>query len=160
MSCLLIIGCASWIGVALFKKADNGPVSLADAKSTGQVRAVTKDELLVDEKHQEEMAHEINKMHKYLNDLLGWGAWQSFKPVDKEEELKERMKYIREQLVPESKGTLKSDFNRAADGIESALEKDETKQMLITHRIFHDLDVVLNDTVVDVYWGVTETYGQ
>ncbi|MCF6136287.1 hypothetical protein [Pseudalkalibacillus berkeleyi] len=103
---------------------------------------------------------EINLMHTYFNELLGWGAWQSIDPTNKEEQLGDRLKYIRKILVPETRGTLKNDLNRAADGIERAIDENDTKHLLVTHRIFHDLDVVMNDIVVDVYWGVTETYGK
>jgi hypothetical protein len=157
---LIIVWIGGWVGVYLFKKTESGPTSLADAKSNGNVRVVSNDVLFVNESNEEEVLMEIGKMHEYMNQLLGWGAWQSFDPKNKEDELQMRLKHIRTIIVPETRGPLKSDLERAADGIETALEMNESDKLLITHRIFHDLDVVMNDIVVDVYWGVTKTYGK
>ncbi|WLD94172.1 hypothetical protein [Alkalihalobacillus sp. AL-G] len=144
--------------MSLLKKADD-TTTLSEAKELGKVRSVSNDSIFANSSNEEEIYAEIGDIHGYLNELLGWGAWQAVNPEKMKGELIAKQEYIEEILVPETKGTLRDDLERAADGIGKAIETNDTQDMLITHRIFHDLDVVMNDIVVEDYWGVTETYG-
>ncbi|WP_349409717.1 hypothetical protein [Pseudalkalibacillus sp. SCS-8] len=157
---LVVVGTSSFIGIYVLSEADEGPLTLGEARQNGSVRLVANESLLVNERKEEELMREVHAMHMYWNELLGWGAWKTFKPSEKKDALESKMKYIRTILVPETQGSLKKDLNRAADMIEEALKEDHTEKLRTTHRIFHDLDVVMNDIVVDVVWGVTETYGK
>ncbi len=157
---LIVIGIGGWTSFYLFQKADGGATTLKEAKSSGDVRVVSNDALFVNESNEEAVLKEISQMHTYLNQLLGWGAWQSFDPTNKEEELRTQLMHIEKIIAPETRGPLKKDMERAANSIEKALEENDSTHLKMAHRIFHDLDVVMNDIVVDVYWGVTATYGK
>ncbi|WP_257349282.1 hypothetical protein [Pseudalkalibacillus decolorationis] len=160
LSILFILVIGGWTSLSLLKDVnDEKASSLAEAKELGKVRAASSETIFVNSDKEGEIHAEIGQMHNYLNDLLGWGAWQSVNPDKMQEELETKHNYIVETLVPETKGTLKKDLLRAANGIQKALETNKVKSMFDTHRIFHDLDVVMNDIVVEDYWGVTETFG-
>ncbi|WP_408009640.1 hypothetical protein ACJROX_04885 [Pseudalkalibacillus sp. A8] len=157
---IFIVGFGGWTGMYLLNKTNEGTETLADAKSSGEVRVVDNDALFVNGNKEEEFSREVAKMHAYFNKLLGWGAWRTFEPKNKDEELESQLEYINDILLAETSGSLAIDMERAAAGIEKALETNATKEMFITHRIFHDLDVVMNDNVAEDYWGVTTTFGK
>ncbi|WP_221568161.1 hypothetical protein [Alkalihalobacillus sp. TS-13] len=156
---IFIVAIGGWAGMQMLKKANDESVTLADAKSNGEVRVVADDTIFVNGK-EEEFSREVAKMHAYFNELLGWGGWRTFDPDSKEEELQSQLQYINTILLPETTGTLATDMERAAKGIEAALKTNSTKELFITHRIFHDLDVVMNENTADDYWGITTTYGK
>ncbi|MGP4081786.1 hypothetical protein ACTWQL_17915 [Pseudalkalibacillus sp. R45] len=156
---IFIVVIGGWTGMQMLKKANDESVTLADAKNNGEVRVVSDDTIFVNGK-EEEFSREIAKMHAYFNELLGWGGWRTFDPKSKDDELQSQLQYINTILLPETTGTLATDMQRASEGIEKALETNTTEEMFITHRIFHDLDVVMNDNTADDYWGITTTYGK
>ncbi|MCF6411159.1 hypothetical protein [Pseudalkalibacillus salsuginis] len=157
---IVIVGIGGWTSMYLLNKANESSETLADAKSNGEIRVVDHDAIFVDGNKEEEFSREVAKMHAYFNKLLGWGAWRTFEPKSKDEELESQLEYINDILLPETSGSLAVDMERAAKGIEKALETNTTEEMFITHRIFHDLDVVMNDNVAEDYWGATATYGK
>ncbi|WP_261130030.1 hypothetical protein [Bacillus sp. Marseille-Q3570] len=159
VSVIFIVVTGGWAGIQMFKKANDESITLADAKDNGEVRVVSEDTIFVNGK-EEEFSREVAKMHAYFNELLGWGGWRTFDPKSKDDELHSQLQYINTILLPETTGTLAKDMERAAEGIEEALKTNSTEELFISHRIFHDLDVVMNDNTAEDYWGVTTTYGK
>jgi hypothetical protein len=153
-------------GIAVYKIAgsfsltvSDKPVSLEEAKQQGGVREVNRDDIVEEEGKAIGIEESITDFHAYFNKLLCWGAWRTLDPQSKQAQLTEKINEIEEDLLSETKGTLKADLQTAVNGINKAIETNDAKEMLVTHRIFHDLDAVMNGVEVNTYWGATETYG-
>lgn len=96
----------------------------------------------------------IKDQHKFFNESAGWGGIDSIKW----NEQKNHAKALIEDLSKtEISTTLEADFARITElaSIISNGKKDKTV-ILYLHRLFHDLDVEINDYRSKDYFEVTE----
>jgi flagellar basal body-associated protein FliL len=106
-----------------------------------------------------EIQGRLNEMHEYWNDELGYGKWNSYSFEVNTNELNQKVKEIREQILPFTAGPLKEDVETAANKIEVGLKDKNIDTLKMAHRIFHDLDITLNGyQSATTYWEVTETW--
>ncbi|KZE64258.1 hypothetical protein AWM68_14270 [Fictibacillus phosphorivorans] len=106
-----------------------------------------------------EIQRRLNVMHEYWNGRLGYDQWTSYKVGTHTSELKRIENNIREKILPYVGGPLQTDIENAIGKIERSIETKSVEPLKGVHRIFHDLDITLNDySDASDFWEVTETY--
>lgn len=106
-----------------------------------------------------EIQRRLNVMHEYWNGRLGYDQWTSYKVGTHTSELKKVENDIREKILPYVGGPLQTDIENAVGKIERSIETKSVEPLKGVHRIFHDLDITLNDySDASDFWEVTETY--
>jgi hypothetical protein len=106
-----------------------------------------------------EIQRRINVMHEYWNAELGYDAWTKYSVLSNKDELSTVAEDIRNKILPFVSGPLKVDIDNAIVKIESSFKSNNVDSLKGVHRIFHDLDITLNDYEQDgMFWEVTETY--
>ncbi|WNB92748.1 hypothetical protein [Bacillus sp. NEB1478] len=161
LSLFLIGGVGTWGYFALFGTSSTSEVDLPSEeeitnaeKSTGT--AIYKPTIQVPVT---EINHRINRMHEYWNSELGFGNWHNYKINSNLEELKSKVQETQQDILPYVSGPLKKDVETAINKIEAGYHEKNIDALKGAHRIFHDLDITLNDykSTTD-FWEVTETY--
>ncbi|TLS37260.1 hypothetical protein [Pseudalkalibacillus caeni] len=159
----LIVSAIIIAAFSVYYFGDDSTRTLQEAKKNDEVNDVEPEKIIKEEENIKEAKAFLNKqihlIHDYFNNLLGYGAWKGVKPQERSVQLEEQKRVIEEDLLPKTEGTLKTDLEDAVKGIDDALANNNVKDLFITHRILHDLDVVFNDYQADRYWGVTKTFG-
>ncbi|MDM5315124.1 hypothetical protein QUF49_03900 [Fictibacillus sp. b24] len=106
-----------------------------------------------------EIQRRLNVMHEYWNSRLGYDQWNNYKVDTHTSELKKVENDIREKILPYVGGPLKTDIEVAIGKIERSIETKSVEPLKGVHRIFHDLDITLNDYQdASDFWEVTETF--
>jgi len=115
-------------------------------------------EFFTSEEAETKVKAEIAAQHAFWNRTLGFGGINNLSVSKRSAELEERAAAIRANIIPHVRGALAADMEIALAGIENAKEDNRAEALRIVHRIFHDLDIVLNRYSGDTtYFGVTET---
>ncbi|MFC0559771.1 hypothetical protein [Halalkalibacter alkalisediminis] len=104
----------------------------------------------------------IAKQHEYLNELAGWGNAETVNSTQLKNDqnwksLEEDIKWLQEQGFAESK--VINDMENARDFFTMAMSTGDSMSVRYLHRIFHDLDALMNQQKVDRVWGVTHAFG-
>ncbi|MFC0236437.1 hypothetical protein [Fictibacillus phosphorivorans] len=104
-----------------------------------------------------EIQRRINVIHEFWNGELGYDKWSKYKidthtPVLNEIEIE-----IRNKILPYVAGPLQTDIENALSKIEKSMTSESVEPLKGVHRIFHDLDMSLNNYKASDYWDVTET---
>ncbi len=106
-----------------------------------------------------EIQRRLNVMHEYWNGRLGYDQWNNYKVVTHTSELKKVKIDIQDKILPYVAGPLQTDIEDAIGKIERSIETNSVEPLKGVHRIFHDLDITLNDYQdASDFWEVTETY--
>ncbi|WP_078555591.1 hypothetical protein [Bacillus alkalicellulosilyticus] len=111
---------------------------------------------------QEGTVHQlIERQHTYLNELTGYGSIDKVKiyeivAEDKWQNLSEDITYLIEEGVAGSKA--RNDLIRAHYFMQ-VTEQGDVNSLRYLHRIFHDLDVKINE-YEGKHFNVTEAYGK
>jgi hypothetical protein len=91
----------------------------------------------------------IRASHDKLNELVGWGGWNQKSQADKQAIMQEVIDRVDKVLAGGgvTDENLKQDFETAVELMKtSSVNTDSGEQEAIkAHRIFHDLDVVVNN---------------
>ncbi|MFC0189653.1 hypothetical protein ACFFJY_15210 [Fictibacillus aquaticus] len=106
----------------------------------------------------------ISKQHGYLNDLAGYGGADVFNGEAESyssewNELKHDIEWLRSSGFAASR--VWNDMDRAKALAFVAVYYDDSMSLRYLHRIFHDLDVKLNDyeDKDNQYWNATDAFG-
>ncbi|MCM3731564.1 hypothetical protein M3196_07810 [Fictibacillus nanhaiensis] len=106
-----------------------------------------------------EIQRRINVMHEYWNRELGFNAWNNYSIARNKEELMNVKEDIQNKIQPFVLGPLKADMKTAIAKIDLSMKSDSVEPLKGVHRIFHDLDITLNDyDEATTFWEVTETW--
>ncbi|WP_156288675.1 hypothetical protein [Oceanobacillus salinisoli] len=100
----------------------------------------------------------IAEVHERLNEMTGWGRYQNFDFQDSNdlhriEIIMERLERLIENSTDD---VLLNDYTNAYLVVEKSLEEEDVEGVLHAHRIFHDLDIHLNDYDSNEIFGYTE----
>jgi len=104
-----------------------------------------------------EIQRRINVIHEFWNGELGYDKWSKYNIDTHTPVLKEIEIDIRNKILPYVAGPLKADVENALSKIEKSMSSESVEPLKGVHRIFHDLDISLNDYKASDYWDVTET---
>lgn len=104
-----------------------------------------------------EIQRRINVIHEFWNGELGYDKWSKYNIDTHTPVLNEIEIDIRNKILPYVAGPLKADIETALDKIEKSKSSESVEPLKGVHRIFHDLDISLNDYKASDYWDVTET---
>ncbi|WP_137791970.1 hypothetical protein [Bacillus sp. E(2018)] len=104
-----------------------------------------------------EIQRRINVIHEFWNDELGYDKWSKYNIDTHTPVLKDIEIDIRSKILPYVAGPLKVDVENALSKIEKSMSSESVEPLKGVHRIFHDLDMTLNDYKASDYWDVTET---
>lgn len=104
-----------------------------------------------------EIQRRINVIHEFWNGELGYDKWSKYNIDTHTPVLNEIEIDIRNKILPYVAGPLKADVETALDKIEKSKSSESVEPLKGVHRIFHDLDMSLNDYKASDYWDVTET---
>jgi hypothetical protein len=108
----------------------------------------------------------ISVQHKYLNNITGWGGadtvnLRNLKTSDEWKELKAAVNWLKKEGFAPSK--VLNDMENANALIMLVERNDDRTSLKYLHRIFHDLDVQLNEVTEEEgetnIWGVTHAFG-
>ncbi|MDR7073120.1 hypothetical protein [Fictibacillus barbaricus] len=99
----------------------------------------------------------INEMHDYWNQELGYGEWGHYNFKANREELKSKASEIETDILPYVSGPLQTDIEKAITYTRNGFEKKDIDSLKMAHRIFHDLDITLNDYKAGDFWNATKT---
>ncbi|PYZ95046.1 hypothetical protein CR194_05900 [Salipaludibacillus keqinensis] len=120
------------------------------------------DEAVAYQSDQEERVNNIIlKQHNYLNDKAGWGGAESFdhEELQNDEDwqaLRDDINYLKNDGFAESKILIDM---KNAHSMADLVENGDSMALRFLHRIFHDLDMDINETDADRYWNVTHAFG-
>ncbi|WP_100372021.1 hypothetical protein [Bacillus sp. FJAT-45037] len=114
------------------------------------------------EGQEEKVKRVIADSHSYLNELTGWGRAES---IDLDElmneskwsELSEDINWLTHEGLADSNAL--NDMKNAR-AFMYVIESGDRMSLRYLHRIFHDLDIALNDTDVERVWEVTHAFGK
>ncbi|WP_144697893.1 hypothetical protein [Fictibacillus phosphorivorans] len=104
-----------------------------------------------------EIQRRINVIHEFWNGELGYDKWSKYNIDTHTPVLKDIEIDIRNKILPYVAGPLKADVENALSKIEKSMSSESVEPLKGVHRIFHDLDMSLNDYKASDYWDVTET---
>ncbi|MGM0804341.1 MAG: hypothetical protein ACQET8_06340 [Bacillota bacterium] len=104
-----------------------------------------------------EIQRRINVIHEFWNGELGYDKWSKYNIDTHTPVLKDIEINIRNKILPYVAGPLKADVENALSKIEKSMSSESVEPLKGVHRIFHDLDMSLNDYKASDYWDVTET---
>ncbi len=104
-----------------------------------------------------EIQRRINVIHEFWNGELGYDKWSKYNIDTHTPVLKEIEIDIRNKILPYVAGPLKADIENALSKIEKSMTSESVEPLKGVHRIFHDLDMSLNNYKASDYWDVTET---
>ncbi|MBH0169396.1 hypothetical protein [Fictibacillus sp. 18YEL24] len=104
-----------------------------------------------------EIQRRINVIHEFWNNELGYDKWSKYNIDTHTPVLNEIEIDIRNKILPYVAGPLKTDIENALKKIEKSKSSESVEPLKGVHRIFHDLDMSLNDYKASDYWDVTET---
>ena len=122
-------------------------------KSTGQVEEPVE---IPSEPYASE-SELIQKAHNFYNQTAGWGRVDS---LNWEEQKRFCQLVVYSLDVIKEKETLVKDFEHIRSLATAIIEKDRDKQnVVMLHRIFHDLDIDINNYENEDYFEVTN-YGE
>lgn len=109
-------------------------------------------------KDHQEVGNFVSKMHNFYNETTGYGAINSLEWNEQKEQASKVLVKLDEQLPKVNDEALKSDLERIMNLAEKAKNEPETDHIRNLHRMFHDLDIALNNyNGYDTIWNVTET---
>jgi hypothetical protein len=99
----------------------------------------------------------IGDLHDIYNDMLGWGRDSRFDDPDHwvygPLEMHQQMF---SDLAEKSSGDLRQDFMNAVKLLDIAMQEQDVRALLYTHRIVHDLDIEINGYGGSMF-GYTQT---
>ncbi|WP_096439383.1 hypothetical protein [Alteribacter populi] len=103
----------------------------------------------------------LANVHEYLNQLTGWGQIESINMEllivgEQWKKFKDDLRFLEQQGFAPS--LTHQDIVTAGELVEAAEESGDREALRFIHRIFHDLDIHINETDGDT-WGTTEAFG-
>ncbi|SDL90948.1 hypothetical protein [Sediminibacillus halophilus] len=109
-------------------------------------------------KEYEDVGDFVAETHDFYNDTTGYGRIDNLDWSEQETEAEEIITVLDDMLPKVEDDALKSDLEKIQQLATSAVEDDDKKTIRSLHRMFHDLDIALNDYQgTDKIWGVTNT---
>lgn len=104
----------------------------------------------------------IGKQHEYLNELAGWGNAEQVDVTILNEDnqwndLEADIKWLKEHGLAAS--NVIYDMLNASQFYAIATNTGDSMSIRYLHRIFHDLDALVNRQKVDKVWDVTHAFG-
>jgi hypothetical protein len=91
----------------------------------------------------------IRASHDKLNELVGWGGWNQKSQADKQAIMQEVIDRVDKVLAGGGVAdeNLKHDFETAVELLKTSSDNTDSgeKEAIKAHRIFHDLDVFVNN---------------
>ncbi|RKQ33964.1 hypothetical protein [Oceanobacillus halophilus] len=100
----------------------------------------------------------IANIHEDFNDMTGWGRYHNFdfnnsKVLNRLQRIQEQIEAVIQESSDEA---LIGDFTNALLVLEKAIETEDVQGILYAHRIFHDLDIHINNYDSKEIFGITE----
>lgn len=109
-------------------------------------------------KDHQQIGEFVSDMHDFYNETTGYGGISSL-DWDRQTEKAAYSRSVIDELLPEvSNEALKTDLQYIKNLALQAEKERNSDQVRKLHRMFHDLDIALNDyDGYDKIWGVTKT---
>ncbi|WP_053220140.1 hypothetical protein [Virgibacillus senegalensis] len=109
-------------------------------------------------KEYEDVGDFIAEAHDFYNDTTGYGRIDNLDWSEQEKEAEEILVVLDETIPKVEDEALKSDLEKIDQLADAAVENENKKTIRSLHRMFHDLDIALNDYKgTNKIWGVTNT---
>lgn len=135
--------------------------------SVQEIEHLEYEESVIFQENKENQTLEVLSLqHKYLNNVTGWGGadtvdLRNLKTSDEWKELKSSVNWMKTEGFGPSK--VRNDMENANALMILVEREDDRTALKYLHRIFHDLDVTLNEVTEDEgetnIWGVTQALG-
>ncbi|WP_246202571.1 hypothetical protein [Virgibacillus doumboii] len=100
----------------------------------------------------------VSKMHDFYNETTGYGGIAAL-DWDKQQKQADKVLNALKENIPNVKNEkLTMDLERIQELANAAQKEKKTEHVRYLHRMFHDLDIALNNyKAYDKIWNVTET---
>lgn len=168
ISACMMVSIVGVIGYHYYDYVDGG--SLFSSTTLASVQEIDheeyEDDIIYQENREKTTLEVISVQHKYLNNVTGWGGadtvnLRNLKTSDEWKELKAAVNWLKAEGFAPSK--VWNDMENA-NALITLVERNEDRTALkYLHRIFHDLDVTLNEITEEQgetnIWGVTHALG-
>ncbi|MFC4558977.1 hypothetical protein ACFO3D_12315 [Virgibacillus kekensis] len=100
----------------------------------------------------------VAEMHEFYNETTGYGAIESLDWENQRAKAEEILNMLEKQIPAVENKPLKADLERIRGLANAAIENKDKADIKLLHRMFHDLDIALNEyKAYDQIWNVTET---
>ncbi|ALX48907.1 hypothetical protein [Lentibacillus amyloliquefaciens] len=142
--------------VALFSDSDNSGTDSEDM-SEETVQKVEEVRETVGKENQA-IGQFISDTHDFYNETTGYGGMSSLDWENQREKANTILDTLDDQLSAVEDETLKQDLEEIQTLANAVTDREEPNDVRSLHRMFHDLDIGLNDyNTYDKIWHVTET---
>lgn len=100
----------------------------------------------------------VAEMHDFYNETTGYGRIASLDWEEQKDQANNILSTLDEKLSNVKDDALRADIERIKGLAKRAINEQETEHVRNLHRMFHDLDIALNNyNGYDTIWKVTET---
>ncbi len=105
-----------------------------------------------------EVGQFVAKTHDFYNETTGYGSIASLDWEEQKNQATSILGTLEEKLPNVKDDALTTDLERIQELAKKAISEQETEYVRNLHRMFHDLDIALNNyNGYDTIWKVTET---
>lgn len=165
---LLLVFIIGIVGYHFFDYVDEG--SLFSSTTLASVQEIEhneyEDSILFQSNRELTTLETLSVQHIFLNDITGWGGVETINlrnliTSDQWKELKAAVNWMRTEGFAPSK--VLNDMENAHGFILLVERNGDRTALRYLHRVFHDLDVILNEVKEEeadtTIWGVTHAFG-
>ncbi|SFB28921.1 hypothetical protein SAMN04488072_11363 [Lentibacillus halodurans] len=152
--------------VFFFNLFDLGPMTLfnsddqateADDMSEEDVEHLEEVRGTVGQKNQD-IGQFVSDTHDFYNETTGYGGISSLDWDEQRKEANAILEILDEELPDVEDGALQEDLEHIQELANAVMNEEDSSRVRSLHRIFHDLDIALNDyNTYDKIWNATET---
>lgn len=100
----------------------------------------------------------VSEMHDFYNETTGYGGISSLDWERQKAKANTILDTLDERIADVEDEALNKDLERIQELADAIINGEETENVRSLHRMFHDLDIALNDyNAYDIIWNVTAT---
>ncbi|MFD1361774.1 hypothetical protein [Lentibacillus salinarum] len=141
---------------SLLNDSDNQATEAEDL-SDDEVANVEEVREEVGQEHQD-IGQFVSDAHDFYNETTGYGAISSLDWSEQREEADVILETLDAELPDVTDETLQDDLEHIQELAENVKNEEESEVIRDLHRMFHDLDIALNNyNTYDKIWNATET---
>lgn len=165
LSVILVTIIGSFLFFSNMLNLDIKSIFTGDKNAEGNEEPVSEETLEKVEEVQETVGKDhadigqfIAEIHDFYNETTGYGSIASVDWEEQQDQANNILSTLDEKLPNVKDDALKTDIEQIQELANKAIDEQETDHVRNLHRMFHDLDIALNNyNGYDTIWKVTET---
>lgn len=109
-------------------------------------------------KKNQDIGQLVSETHEFYNETTGYGGISSLDWNKQTEKANTILSVLDEKMTDVNDEVLTKDLERIQKLADAVMNQEKTEDVRALHRMFHDLDIALNDyNAYDVIWNATKT---